>query len=68
MDMTIKNEENKRMNCMYMADNDFQVTAKRRLRGPVLTSEENQGQKQQVCQNSITNTTKRSSRFRGVSR
>lgn len=72
MQMMIKNEQkNKKRNCMSMAEGEFQVVTKRRRKEPVaapLTSEVNQSQKQQVDQNYTTSTTKRSSRFRGVSR
>ncbi|KAJ1386883.1 DNA-binding domain superfamily [Sesbania bispinosa] len=77
MEMVIKNEDKR--SWVSMAEGEFQVArfAKRRRREPAeaaLTCEGNQGQKQQllpqkqVDQNSTTSTTKRSSRFRGVSR
>ncbi|KEH24983.1 AP2 domain transcription factor [Medicago truncatula] len=70
MEMMMK-EENERRKLISMADDDFQVISKRRRREPpsaALTLEDKQSQKQQICQNSTTSTTKRSSRFRGVSR
>lgn len=79
MEMVLKNEENMRRSWMSIAEGESLVArcAKRRRREPAtaaLACEDNQSQKQQflrqqqVDQSSTTNTTKRSSRFRGVSR
>ncbi|XP_016179354.1 AP2-like ethylene-responsive transcription factor At1g79700 [Arachis ipaensis] len=83
MEMMTKKEENMKRSWMSMPQSEFQVAARgnkrrrRELTAVALTNEENQSkeqtlqphqQQQKVDQNSTTNTTKRSSRFRGVSR
>ncbi|KAL1338082.1 hypothetical protein AAHE18_10G185300 [Arachis hypogaea] len=83
MEMMTKKEENMKRSWMSMPQSEFQVAARgnkrrrRELTAVALTNEENQSkeqtlqphqQQQKVDPNSTTNTTKRSSRFRGVSR